>query len=89
LGRAIGGGAQSGCVGGKLAGWGALAGVGRDRNWRRPGARRRLRSPRSLAVAGGRGSEAARSAGAAAVKAACGIAGFLAVYLTNKVGCAN
>ena len=48
-----------------------------------------MRSPRSLAVAGGRGSEAARSAGAAAVKAACGIAGFLAVYLTNKVGCAN
>src|SRR5580692_11178717 len=59
--RAIGRGAQSGRGGGKFAGWEALAGVGRDRDWRRRGGEGRLGSPRSLAVAGGGGSEAARS----------------------------
>jgi len=45
--------------------------------------------PQDLAVADGGGSKAARSAGAATVKAACGIAGFLAVYLTDMMGIPN
>ncbi len=35
---------------------------------------------------GGRGRTAAKSEGAAGVRAACGIAGFLAVHLTDMVG---
>jgi hypothetical protein len=48
-------------------------------------ARARLGLPRRLATAGGGGRKAAWSAGAAAVREACGIAGFLTVYLTDMV----
>jgi len=53
------------------------------------GARPRLGLPRDLMAADGEGRQAAGPVGAVGLRAACGIAGFLAVFLTDMVGAAN